>query len=94
VHDEAIRLALERSLEIIGEAATAVSEPARARFQDVEWRRITRLRILLAHHYHRVDPEQVWTIAVADIPALQDALGPLADREEGPSGTTGPKPVT
>ena len=30
--------------------------------------------ILLAHHYHRVDPEQVWTIAVNDVPALAETL--------------------
>jgi uncharacterized protein with HEPN domain len=34
------------------------------------------LRILLAHPYHRVDPNQVWTIAVDDIPGWED---PRAD---------------
>jgi uncharacterized protein with HEPN domain len=27
---------------------------------------------VLAHHYHRIDSDQVWTIAVIDIPALGD----------------------
>lgn len=26
--------------------------------------------VLLAHHYHRVDPDQVWTIATKNIPEL------------------------
>lgn len=75
--DEAVRLAMERSMEILGEAANTVGETTRASHPDVDWKRITRLRILLAHHYHRVDPEQVWTIAIEDIPKLASALGPL-----------------
>jgi uncharacterized protein with HEPN domain len=35
---------------------------------------MARLRILLAHHYHRVHPEQVWVIATVDVPALVDRL--------------------
>lgn len=80
--DEAVRFALERSLEILGEAANLISDETRSRNPDVDWRRITRFRILLAHHYHRVDPDQVWTIAVDDIPALAKALGPLAPAED------------
>ncbi len=75
--DEAVRLAMERSMEILGEAANTVGERTRVSHPDVDWSRITRLRILLAHHYHRVDPEQVWTIAIEDIPKLASALGPL-----------------
>jgi uncharacterized protein with HEPN domain len=32
------------------------------------------LRIVLAHHYHRVDAEQVWSIATIDVPALAEAI--------------------
>ncbi|WP_366525197.1 HepT-like ribonuclease domain-containing protein [Ferrimicrobium sp.] len=28
------------------------------------------LRILLAHHYHRIDPNQVWAIARVPVPDL------------------------
>ena len=34
---------------------------------NVAWSAVRRLRIVLAHHYHRVDTEQVWTIATSDI---------------------------
>ena len=72
--DIAVRLAVERLLEIIGEAANALSDLRRARHPDVEWRDITRLRIVLAHHYHRVDPDQVWSIATAEVPRLARQL--------------------
>jgi len=36
----------------------------------VSWRHIINLRHLIAHHYHRVDMDQLWTIATDDIPRL------------------------
>jgi len=66
--------AAERLLEIVGEAAGALSEATQGRHVDVPWRDITRLRILLAHHYQRVDQDQVWAIAEQEIPRLVTAL--------------------
>lgn len=68
--DLAVGLAMERLLEIIGEAANALDASTMAKYPNVAWRDITRLRILLAHHYHRVDRSQVWTISTTDIPGL------------------------
>ncbi len=62
--------AIERLLEIIGEAVNQLSEETKSSFNGVEWRDISNLRILLAHHYFRVDEEQVWVIASTDVPAL------------------------
>jgi uncharacterized protein with HEPN domain len=66
--------AAERLLEIVGEAAGALSEATQGGYADVPWRDITRLRILLAHHYQRVDPDQVWSIAEQEIPRLAACL--------------------
>lgn len=66
--------AAERLLEIIGEAASTLGAQTTDQYPDVAWRDITQLRILLTHHYHRVDPEQVWTIASVDVPALVKQL--------------------
>jgi uncharacterized protein with HEPN domain len=40
----------------------------------VPWRDIIGLRVVLAHHYHRVDPNQVWVIAVDEVPRLAQQL--------------------
>ncbi|HVM20238.1 MAG TPA: HepT-like ribonuclease domain-containing protein [Egibacteraceae bacterium] len=74
--DIAVRFAIERLLEILGEAASAVAPATREQLPDVAWRDIARLRIVLAHHYHRVDPEQVWSMATQDVPQLVAALRP------------------
>ena len=59
IADAILRRATERLLEIIGEAANALSDETTGRFPEIEWRDLARLRIVLAHHYQRVDPEQV-----------------------------------
>lgn len=62
--------AAERLLEIVGEAASNVSESAMAAHPDVDWRSIARLRIALAHHYHRTDPDLIWSYATVEAPAV------------------------
>lgn len=33
------------------------------------------VRVVLAHHYHRVDPGQVWNIAATEVPRFAKQLG-------------------
>jgi len=73
-HDQVLRRAAERLLEIIGEAANLLGNDTTGHYPQVPWHDIVRLRIVLAHHYHRVDPEQVWAIATTDVPELIAAL--------------------
>lgn len=81
--DETILLrAAERLLEINGEAAPACSDDLRSGYPDVDWPGITGLRVVLAHHYHRTQPDLIWQFATTDAPRLQQALGgrdPLDD---------------
>lgn len=62
--------AVERLLEIIGEAANLLSDETKDSFPNVEWREITNLRILLSHHYFRIDEEQIWETASVSVPEL------------------------
>jgi uncharacterized protein with HEPN domain len=73
--DRTRQLAVERLLEIIGESARAMTDAGRARCPHIPWSDIIGLRTVLAHHYHRVDPDQVWTIATDEIPLLLERLG-------------------
>jgi uncharacterized protein with HEPN domain len=72
--DRVRQLAVERLLEIIGESARAMTADTRALYPEIPWSDVIGLRTVLAHHYHRIDSDQVWTIAVIDIPALLDQL--------------------
>ncbi|MBK7166628.1 MAG: DUF86 domain-containing protein, partial [Candidatus Microthrix sp.] len=35
---------------------------------------LAKVRDRISHHYHRIDPAQLWTIATVDIPALAGQL--------------------
>jgi uncharacterized protein with HEPN domain len=74
ISDIAIAPALERLIEIIGESANTLADKTRSGISGVPWSDIRRLRIVLAHHYFRVDAEQVWAIAVSEVPALASAI--------------------
>ena len=72
--DEILLRAAERLLEIIGEAATNCSEDFRAKYPAIDWVGITRLRVVLAHHYDRTQPELIWRFASVDAPFLHARL--------------------
>jgi len=77
--DRLRQLATERLLEIVGESANSLTDEFRARHPAVPWRDIIGLRIVLAHHYHRVDPRQVWIIATRELPLLAAQLRSARD---------------
>lgn len=78
----------------MNEAANTIGASTRDRHPDIDWQRITRFRILLAHHYHRVDPDQVWTIRPATSLRSPRRLGrwlrPRLSRRGADAGTAGP----
>ena len=73
--------AIERSVEIIGEAARRISQPFRSAHPEIPWRMIIGQRNILAHEYGQIDHELLYKTAVDDIPALiaqlQALLPPL-----------------
>jgi uncharacterized protein with HEPN domain len=79
--DILLRRAIERSLEILGEAAKSVSAQLTASHPVVPWSEMAKVRDRLSHHYHRIDPGQLWMIATVEIPAVAEQLNALADSE-------------
>ncbi|MEI8287107.1 MAG: HepT-like ribonuclease domain-containing protein [Actinomycetes bacterium] len=78
-NDVLIQRAAERLIEIIGEAANRLSEETRNQFPLIPWKRIIRIRTLLAHEYFRVNPEQIWETIEIHVPTLLADLMPKAD---------------
>ena len=73
-HDRMLQLALVKLVEIIGEAAKAVSDDTRRRFPEVPWSLAARTRDRLTHHYFEVDIEVLWSTVTDSLPALLAAL--------------------
>lgn len=55
--------AVVRSLEVIGEAASKISQAAKLALPDVPWREMTAMRHRLIHGYADVRLDLVWTVA-------------------------------
>ena len=72
-----LRHAVERNLEIIGEAARGLSSEFREQNPQVPWRAIMSTRHILAHEYEAVDNDIVWRILQEHLPELVRQLKPL-----------------
>ena len=79
--NEKVKLrALERLIEIIGEATSRLSEETTSQMPLVKWRLIKNSRVMLAHEYFRISGTQVLDIAKTDIPFLQGAVRDVLER--------------
>jgi uncharacterized protein with HEPN domain len=75
--EEILRDAVERKIEIIGEAARRLKKTFRDQHPQVPWRIIMATRHILAHDYDEVDNDIVWRIVNDHIPPLIEQLKPL-----------------
>ena len=74
VKNELVRHAVERSLEIIGEASKSLSEDYRKKHPEIEWKKIIGMRNLISHAYSRINANALWEVAKNDIPKLRKSL--------------------
>lgn len=72
--DRKLQLAVERALEIIGEAARRVSESYRQEHPEIPWPSIIAQRNVLAHEYGEIKQELIWKVATIRIPELISLL--------------------
>lgn len=72
--DDNLRLAIERRIEIIGEAAGRVSESMKNAHPEIPWRKVIAQRNVLVHDYAEIDDMLVWRVAIEHIPELLEAL--------------------
>ena len=75
--DKKLRLAVERALEIIGEAARRVSETYRQAHPEIPWPSIIAQRNVLAHEYGEIKQELIWKVATIRVPELISSLEKL-----------------
>ena len=78
--------ALERFVEVIGEAANRLSEETRETMPGVPWHEIIAMRNRLVHGYFAVDLDILWTVVHDDLLGLIDDLERLIERGTGLSG--------
>jgi uncharacterized protein with HEPN domain len=63
-------LILAKEIEIIGEAASKVSQEARERMPDIEWRDVIGMRNKLVHAYFEINLDILWGTVQYNLPKL------------------------
>jgi uncharacterized protein with HEPN domain len=86
MQDRQLQLAVERSIEIIGEAARRISKVFQDAHSDIPWQNIMAQRNVLAHEYGEIKQELIWKVATVRIPELiaacmssNDSYTPISD---------------
>lgn len=77
VDDLLLRSAVERQIEIIGEAVRGLSESFKGAHPEIPWRAIMAQRHRLAHEYGEIDNALIWKVATVHVIALIEQIEPL-----------------
>ncbi len=70
-----------RNLEIIGEATTQIPTEIRKKYDKIPWRDIQDFRIIVAHHYWKINLERVWDIVENKLPIPEKQIKELLKKE-------------
>jgi uncharacterized protein with HEPN domain len=77
--DEMLLFAVVRAIEIVGEAASKVSEETRAATPAIPWKVVVGMRNRIVHAYWDIDKDIVWKAAAEEVPSLLARLQALPD---------------
>ena len=80
--DRKLALALVRSIEVIGEAATHVTQPCQDTCPQIPWPEIVAMRNRLIHAYFDLDLDRVWDTVQEDLPPLVAQLENILSGQE------------
>ena len=70
-----------RAVEIIGEAASKISEEVQVAHGEIPWKAIIGMRNRLVHAYFEINTDIVWVAVTEEIPALLRQLRLLTSNE-------------
>jgi uncharacterized protein with HEPN domain len=83
-NDPMRRSAIERQIEIIGEAANRTSSEFKHQHPEIPWRKIIGQRNILAHEYDDIAVEILWNVVTIHIPQLIQQLETILPSSEIP----------
>lgn len=81
LQDRRLVLAIERCLEIVGEAAGRISESFRVAHPQIRWQAMRGMQNLLAHEYGHIDREILYRTVTDEVPSLLAAINRILDND-------------
>ena len=66
-------------LQIIGEAASKISNEIQISYTSIPWSQIVGLRNIVVHEYFGIDIEEIWNTITIDIPNLKIEVQKIID---------------
>jgi uncharacterized protein with HEPN domain len=85
--DAMLRFALMRAVEVVGEAATKVSEAGHAEMSAVPWLQIVGMRNRLVHAYFSINHDVLWDTVHLALPPLLAQLKAMPGLEQDAPGS-------
>jgi len=79
-----LQKAIERLLEILGEAARRIDREFHVQHPEIDWAQIIGLRNVIAHQYDDLDLEQLWEILHTKLSPLHQELYNLLQQFDSP----------
>ena len=81
IHDETLKRAVVRSLEIIGEATKKIPADFKVKWNTVQWKNMAGMRDRLIHDYIGVNYSIVWDVMKNKIPNINKQISEFLANE-------------
>ncbi len=81
--DEKTRSAVAFKIENIGEASKNIPREIKAKYKDLPWTEMARMRDKITHFYFGINYKVVWLVVKKELPAIEPAIAKiLSDLKE------------
>jgi uncharacterized protein with HEPN domain len=84
--DRQLTLALVKCIEIVGEAASAITDETKAKAPEMPWPQIRGMRNRLIHAYYEIDLDVLWDTITRDLPPLLNSVEKMLSSVDSDAG--------
>jgi uncharacterized protein with HEPN domain len=75
--DEKTRSAVAFKIENIGEASKSIPREIKAKYKDLPWTDMARMRDKITHFYFGINYKVVWSVVKKELPAIEPAIAKI-----------------
>lgn len=73
-NDKIVCHAVTYNIQVIGEAASRLSEEFKSSHTDIDWRDVISMRNILVNDYYNVDFDVLWNVLKEDLPPFRELI--------------------